>query len=400
MKIVKASISLLLLLIQSLANAALPTGAMPFDVNLPLFKGGISLGLTAIHWEPSSERYDYALTYPLNTINLPDYSNGLYHSLNPDSRWVFQFDLGYTLPCQPNQVVLSVLNYHQSSSDYIEIDTAGSILPSLSSSWPVSSSVLINQPLLGEAQQLTLVTAANFVSAKTTVNHNRVDLIFNTAINLGSQTRANYYAGVRYSNLRNDIGILYGGNSSDLTGNQLINPATDSSITLILASNDVQQINQKSRFSGAGPRLGLNMEYALCWGFGLVGDISTSVLLGDTNTSFHSSLYQSTVATIVDSNLGVLPIGTIFTNLLNDETAYKYKQNKQVIPNIDGKLGLNYTYIYCLQDKKRVNVELGYRVSYYYNSIQRLNPIDDRQFALRVVDMAFEGFYFSIALNL
>ncbi len=49
-------------------------------------------------------------------------------------------------------------------------------------------------------------------------------------------------------------------------------------------------VNQKSDFNGIGPRFGLTGDYHLGGGFGIIGSLSTSLLVGEIESRLHTRI--------------------------------------------------------------------------------------------------------------
>ncbi len=58
----------LLTIIIKTSFAAIPLSRAPFEVSVPSLYGGLHLDITALHWETTTNQYDYALSYPLTVV--------------------------------------------------------------------------------------------------------------------------------------------------------------------------------------------------------------------------------------------------------------------------------------------------------------------------------------------
>lgn len=394
--------TLLLVGVVQMAQAGLPTGATLYDVNVPSLWGGAFLGLTALHWETSVPHYDYALTYPPDDSGIPREEEGLYHSLNPDSRWNFQLTVGYIFPCSGNDLTFNYISYDQWTNDSVTTDPfTALILPTLSNEWPVTGSVTIDSLFLDIDPTLFITANPNLITARTTINLNVFDLNYGQSFNLGSQTRIKYYIGLRYANLENEINVINNFSQVNTTPIEIVSPTSDLGIIVNTSADFTETVDQKSYFNGLGPQLGVDAHYYLCWGFGLVGNLSTSLLIGEINSSLNETLTTKTKATVVGTEIDGIPIGTTFSDFDAKSSDFRHPHERRIVPNIDSRIGIDYTYQYCNHTK--LNIELGYRVSHYFDSVDRLSEVGvdhpDRS-TRHTLDTNFEGIYLGIQVKI
>lgn len=92
-------------------------------------------------------------------------------------------------------------------------------------------------------------------------------------------------------------------------------------------------------FHGFGPRMGVDARYQLGGYLGLDTHLNTSLLAGKINTRLESQ-----------------KVGAISESM------------NRVIPEVDAKLGIDYTYPISETHKNAVVVELGYQTSNYFNT--------------------------------
>ncbi len=394
---------------------ALPTGATLFDVNVPTLAGGPTLGLTALHFETTTSEYDYALTYPIAGTEFPNIQNGIYHSINPDSRWNLKINLGYIFPCSGNDVTFSYLNYYQHTVDHITTDIfTGVILPTLSDEWPTIGIITIADPVLALPVTLfdpgflvgglsfPIPVEPNLVKATANIYHHVYDLDFGQYVNAGPRTRIKYYGGMRYANLESKLDVIY--NFSNFDSTDIFIPGIDpgTGITVNLGADFTETVNQSSNFGGIGPHFGVDLNYYLCWGFGLFSNLSSSLLVGHIGTSLNERFTHKTSATVVESDIATLGSGTIFTGISEDSANFRFPNKPRIVPNIDAKVGIDYSYLCCNQERTKVTIEVGYMVSQYFNVIDRVSEVavDRPEFrTCHTLDTHFEGLYVSLQVN-
>lgn len=395
--------------------AALPTGAALHEVNVPTLCGGPTFGITALHWETSTPHYDYILTYPADDLGLTFLGEGKYHSVSPDSRWNYKVNVGYIFPCSGNDITFSFLGYHQHTIDDVSVDALTTVmLPTLSDEWPTFSTVTIDNPFLAGSFSLfvpgvniddlsiPLPVLPNLARAKANINHHVADLDFGQYINVGSNTRIKYYAGIRYANLENKLNAIYNFSGIDTTDVFLPGLVPETGILVNLAADFTETIKQASDFEGIGPKLGVDFNHSLCWGFGLVSSLSVSILAGRIDTHLNEDFTHLTTAIVVDSDIPEIALGSIFSTFTENHENFKFPNQTRIVPNIDAKVGLDYSYQWCNCERTKLTIEAGYMVSHYFNIVDRVSEIgiDKPEFRTRhTIDQHFEGLYLSLQVN-
>jgi hypothetical protein len=103
-----------------------------------------------------------------------------------------------------------------------------------------------------------------------------------------------------------------------------------------------------SKFSGAGPEVGLDAEYKIVQHFGVTGHLAAAFLVGDLQTSTDIS---NTASGLIDDIDG--------------------EKNNRVIPSLDAKLGLNWNSLYA-HDSFGIGIEGGYQVAYYFDVVDQV----------------------------
>lgn len=120
------------------------------------------------------------------------------------------------------------------------------------------------------------------------------------------------------------------------------------------------QMNQKvtSKFSGVGPEVGLHADYMAYKGFGFLGEGTVAALIGS---------LKSTTQYIGSA----VELQQLFNQSVNYQTI-KDQSVTQVIPGINGKLGINYNKI--LKNNMLFKAEAGYQAAVYVNAISQYIP--------------------------
>lgn len=103
--------------------------------------------------------------------------------------------------------------------------------------------------------------------------------------------------------------------------------------------------NAVSEFNGVGPMLGVDANYQLGRGFGLVGYFDYGLLMGHINS--HS-----------------------FLNLGGPNFNFSWPDRGRLVNNFTGRLGIDYNYV-C-SNSSTIGIEIGYQASEYLNATDTL----------------------------
>ncbi len=169
-----------------------------------------------------------------------------------------------------------------------------------------------------------------------------INLDFGQYLAFGCHVVMRFFGGLSTVFLREDVNTTYAGNV--ITGLYQGPFSTNQDVT--------------SNFKGIGPRLGINGNYIIGHGFGILGEGAIAALIGSShsNTSYISSS-QQLIAEFGQS--------TNYQTIADENTT-------QVIPALDGKLGINYQHVFS--NKNLLTVEAGYQAAIYINAINQYLP--------------------------
>lgn len=415
--------------------AAVPTGIPNGCVNVPRYCGGTTFGLTAFFWRPSVTSLNYALVYP----NIDDASNtifqdGVERSIRAAYTWGLKINIGYIYPCSGNDVVATLTHFGRDDRRVATDPDDGNLLPSISDTWRDEFIVGVNIPEITGVAGGTTVTLfpaqtiftppshADVAAAKTSFDYTAFDLDFGQQINVGCNLKVHWHGGLRYAELDNKLNVTIFSNRNNTVTQTAIDTVEDvpTEITFAATTNITEYVNQKSYFQGVGPRFGLDSTYHLACGFGLVGDLSTGLIIGKQHDHFLEEFNESGSATII----GLIPgstgddpttdfsagLGTVFTSTVNltGEPAnrlviYNTPRVFRVVPNLEAKLGLNYTFQFCNCSRTQVNIEAGWLGTHYFNLMDRTSLVSSHspEFrTYRTISMGFQGPYIGVQVNL
>lgn len=395
--------------------AAMPTGLPFFAVNTPSLYGGLDLGITALHWETTTNQYDYVLSYRvLGESPFLSFDHGSVLNADPDSRWNFKFKVGYIIPCTGNEIELNIINYHQDNFALVRQDENHRfILPTLSNKWPAFAQVTINSDLLQNTpiifnvpgilgNTIPFPVEPNLVTARPTINHDAVDLDFDESLNIGCQTRIKYYGGLRFAKLDNEFDVIYNYSKPESESIQLAGVSPGSFTDIELGADLTEVVNQVTNYSGLGPHIGFDVNYHLRWCFGIVGSLSSSLLVGRMHSNLYEAFTKVGTAVVTDSNIPDLPMGYVFMDTSQTQSSLNYGAHTQIVYNIDGKLGLDYSWLQRSCTHTKWTVEAGYMISHYFNAVERLSRVNidsPESNSAQRLSQHFNGFYLSLLVK-
>lgn len=445
--------------------AALPTGVSSrCDVNVPSFCGGFTFGLTGLYWRVSSPELDFGVSYPNTTsffTDSGDFTSASFHAnsnrIKHDFNWAWSANIGYIFPCSGNDVNLTYTHYdHDRRGDsrdfgfptFLPLSSIG--LAPFIFDYPLDSIEITGIGVTTVPVAFTAVAEvdANLlldidpsdvtrVAAKADFENNTWDLDFGQTINVGCNFRLRWFGGLRYTRLKNNLDVV-----TDAVGSLILDSAPDplvlTGVTFSVTTAGVTTavsggtailefdvdafvrdvVHQKSDFNGIGPRFGLTGDYHFGGGFGLIGSLSTSLLVGNVE-----SRLRTRIDVVADEVLpgvvlasdaavaftGLTSVSEITAFGLDDfdpefvELGFNHPDETRVVPNIDAKIGLDWTYQFCNCSHSKLTIEAGYMVSHYFNAVDRLSVIEAIAPELRTrhtVDVSFDGPYIGVQVAL
>lgn len=390
-----------------------------YDVTIPQSKGGLKFGLELLFSRPAVTQLDYALTVNFSGEIQLD-------KLNPHYEWNYGLDIGYDFPCSGNDVRLNYLNINQHEQESI---SEGPILASSVTGLdtiPLITDVVSVVGIPGDTGiavgSLVSPATLGFIIADTNFREDRLDLEFSQNIHVGPYLRLRFEGGLRGTHVKNQFSNRLG---IDLRDNQTvelngfaIDPAIPGGIepfieTVDLGAVDLEfrhRILQESNYSGIGPRLGIETNYYLDIGISVFAGMSTSLLVGEIDSSLTESTRSSfsavvTDVTIVNPDPAVVLVPTLAAgDTLTEEidTVQKISNNSKtrVVPCLEGKIGVSYSpYLPCTCS--HVFLEAGYMVTHYFNMVDRItNNLETTAMTMQqTLDLTYDGIYLKVEMR-
>jgi hypothetical protein len=409
----KIAFSLATLFLSSSALAALPNGVEDFQVNMPLFKGGFVFGAGGIYIRANTPDLQYAVEF-----DSPARNSGRFFDVVPGYKFGYELSLGYQIPCSGNDFKLHYLQFDEKSTEHIgsnENFIASMIAPT-TLSFPdefgtFSSGGVSVDLLLIPATTLPVNFTVSQASAGDAFRQDVLDLEFGQSINVDNFIRIRLHAGLRDARIRHRQSATYIYNTTltvenSIDGGGIGDPLTT---TVTLTGDQLAQtVKDSSHFVGLGPRVGIDGSFHLGAGFGLVGKLSTALLVGNLSTATSeefsgNSNFTVTDVTITGLNPGVtltsltVPVGTVLPiNETLENLSVNDPSSTRIIPNIEAKMALDYSF--SIRGCSTGELELGYYVTHYFNAVDRIPILDVTQ--TNTLDADFRGPYLSLTITL
>jgi Legionella pneumophila major outer membrane protein precursor len=414
----KLTIGLAVLLSGLAANsfAALPTGTSRYAVCVPQLCGGFTFGLYGIYWQPNTSEQDFVLRFHRDDDKDRN-RDGDHGEVNPNYQWGFMANIGYVFPCSGNDVRLAYTYYQHTHSNHRgrddnddSIDNDGEVLlPTISSGWnPTHATDLVLANI--ESFNHPIDTDPRRARAHTEFRLDAVDLDFGQYVNVGCNLRFRFFGGARYARIEHRLNAHFEGHHHHETddtapGIPVVGTDLDGVAVDFDVDGDVRQhVHQRSQFTGVGPRLGINADYHVGGGFGVVGELSSSLLVGRQRHHNHHRFEEEFDLTATDVHTSTLfTLGNVYGDPTYWEHSANFNHRTRVVPNIDAKLGVDYTYQFCNCSHTKLTVEAGWYVSEYFDSTERSSTatLEHPEFRpRRTLDTSFQGPYVGVQVTI
>lgn len=384
-------------------------------VLVPQTCASYTLGVTGLYWRSFHDNDRYAATI----VRDGNFTTHHPHSLDQDYDWGVKAYIGYSFPCSGKDLYLTYTHFDQDHHKGVfgpaaGIDPASVSAPLLSAETSLLNLSLlgltlnvapviglaINTPLINVSSGLTSTTVftdpgtVTFASACHDNKLDTWDLDIGQNVNFCRDGSVRLYGGLRYASIEQTFNTDYRGTvagTSDVTGAidltllGLIGATITLETPLVVDTTGTfrERIHHKNDFDGVGPRVGATFNYALGCGFGVVADVSTSILVGDIDTWKRDTLDATltniattaptlSLATVITA-ASITPIGVPTTSTFSQSSGYKHCE-KHAIPNVDLKLGLNYRFKLNRCNASQFAVEVGYQASHYWDVFNNVVP--------------------------
>lgn len=363
------------------AYAALPTTALPFQLEIPNLKSGLEIVLEGLYLRPTNSMQDWGTLTTTTSTDSSVSSQTAILTNDPSYGFGFRVGLGYVFADSGNDVQLAwtrlehghTANYHTKpgetllgGSTFDETNQTGTYIVG-------DTTVNINEDLNGGS----------------TINNelNSIDLDVGQYLNIGTRLQIRLHGGLRAAQVEQTVDNIY----HAMRPYVITDNTTGATLSKLHWKDDLE-LDYDSTFQGIGPRFGIDSSYHLWNCFGLVGHFSGNLLVGEVKAN--ASSWQR--YNVIDDTTGQpmfpgLPI--IIQNYVSSDDTWR------VVPGFDAKLGLNYTWL--IKKKVAVNFEAGYQITEYFDAVDTLDPTPGLSDPNRSSsNLGFDGPYASIGIAL
>jgi hypothetical protein len=328
----RLSIALAALGLSASAFAAYPAATDPTEVSVPLLPGGFVVGATAYYLQPSDSNGDLDYAIISGFAAAPAFFSEI-KAVEPEYDWGWGVNVGYIFPGTGNDINASWFHL-----DTEETDTVGSLAVPF-----VGPGIAFVDPAHVLDNDLEF---GNYARGRAEYDIDQVDVTGGQYINVGCRLILHPNAGVRWTSLDRELKARYA---------ETFFPA---GVTFF---DDELFTKDESEFSGVGPLAGIDATYYIGWGLGAVAHFDTALLVGDVDDKLDALHIER------DFPTGVV-VGSVESELKTDS-------NRRVVPVLDGKLGLDWTYVFNNTTDSDLTLEVGYQVSNYFNAVDRIEGV-------------------------
>lgn len=301
-----------------IAEPMLPAAPPTVNVTIPQQVGSWSIAVEALYGQVTNGNFNYAsVNDPAIDVDLAndfigiDYASKI-KSVKPDYNWGWKLDLMYNFEGNGRDAQLTWTHYnHHTSSSTTDAD---------------------GTYMLGTG--FAILPAWDVAEGHTKADYDAVDLMFGQKMDFADKVMVRLSGGMRYVDLRNkDHGEYFLGDFIDGDDDTFVE----------------EEISYKSQFQGLGPRAAVNTRVALGGGFSVVGSMGTSLLIGSQKASLNDQ-----IDILVEDTL-----------LIDIDAGAKKTTSTRIVPELDMRLGVNYTYAF--NPDTALGVELGWEAVNYFN---------------------------------
>lgn len=335
---------------------------------------GFEYGITGAYLRADYPQVDYVLQ---GNTNDPEttYATGRYQDSEADYDWGWGFMVGWRVG--HNTGLDARLHYFSFCSDD-ETTICGNDLRRTHGVddgdvfWSVAAATMLSD---GDVLQ----HATRYDEYKLSA----FDLELAQSLNVGRRATVRFIAGVAHHDVERLTRIGYRGERPIPN----LNVADMIQVTDQLAEN----VSAQSEFAGWGPRIGADLNFTLYNHFGLVGHIGSSLLFGTVKVKTAASrrLDVPTICCVSGTELE--------DNGLGMAMAVRTRTRHLVVPNVDLRLGVDYTHQY--ESGTLLTGELGIWGRGYFGGMSKIT-LDDQKHLTQFDNVVFHGLYFSIFAQL
>ncbi len=345
----KLVLSTITLAASAAAYAATSTGLAPFDIRADNAPGTWEFNLAGMYLKPtSSSLLDYADVTTTSGSNTATNVN----TLKPSYGFGFELGFGYIFPDSAVDAQFNWTHYNHSTQT---TNTA-----------PVNSF-------------LTTIDGRQYIPGSTTnitsyagFGQNAADADVGYHLSIGTRLSTRLFAGLRYAKINSSLTDTYAGAELPFAG---------------YPSGQFSQTDAYySKFTGIGPRTGVDASYNWGNGLGLAAHAAAALLIGRSEASQFVALNRT-------------------SRSLMNQAQFNAADQTRIVPEVDAKLGVNYSFP-IPKDRYQFTIEGGYQATQYIKALNNINVLYN--FVTGAIPsstetlsgLGFSGPYLSLNLNI
>lgn len=304
---------LLCVALAALSIEAVPVSGFCGDMGAIENKAGFEFSGSLLYLQPASSNLDYAiLTSPL-PVPTPNWA---IQSIHTDYSPAFNLGAKYIFADAAHDIKLSWSHFKSNDAAAVQADPLQFVAPFFE--------VGPNAASIRQAR------------GHTKFDYDALNLDVGQLINYAQNMPIRLFGGVSGARLKQELVSVFQNNT----------PSTVS----------IRSLNA-SKYSGVGPRIGVEGAFNVYHHVNLTGQLAGAVLVGKMQPNTH---YQSSSPTLAGLGIGI-----------NNQGIRKSSTN-EVVPELDAKLGLNYSFPF--NNTAVFTLEAGYMGAVYVNALTNYNP--------------------------
>jgi hypothetical protein len=367
------------------AYAALPTSAAPFTLEIPNLKAGLEITLEGLLLQPSNANLDYVgvdsavLTGPFGggtgpvTLATAQQVN----SVDPGYDWGFRVGLGYVFANSGNDIQLNWTHF-DNSYDSTTFGNPGTL---------ITAAGIPLIPLDFTLGGVSVATNGISATSNLDVKMDAVDLDVGQYVNVGTRLQMRFFGGLRAARVEQNITNNYASSYDVTVVSGGTAPTTVFDGTASYNETDVSN----SKFTGIGPRFGVDSSYHVWDCFGIVAHVAASLLIGEVDT-------DTTGTSVINVNPN--PLTSVFP--ITTSSATNVDDQNRIVPVLDAKLGIDYTWEF--QNRSSLSIEAGWQATQYIDAVDSYQNNVGNAFGLgnnnqTTSSIGFQGPYLSLNFN-
>jgi hypothetical protein len=317
-KINELFIKIILTLMFSSSFAAPMKDDNSLKIAVPDLKPGFEFNISALYLQPLANNLGWSVTTTVLPIPSPNWKVNV---IEPDFSAGFNLGASYYFVNPGTDVQLNWSHLNSNDRDEVFVNPA--------SQWVSPFSQTGTPPT--QTGQITGISLLKVGNVRLRFNYDSVNLDMGKYIHIGSNLQTRLFTGLSSLFLKEEINSTFHG----------------------LPTLPLFNFNNTSKFNGLGPRLGVTNKYDFYHRIQLVGQLAGSILYG----RMQPAQYKFTGTSI---ELILAGINVNYEGLSNPSV-------NQLVPALDAKLGLSYTYI--IRQASELTIELGYMGAAYFDAL-------------------------------